>query len=53
MLQSKATLTQLIQYYHRFHKVLSHNAFKHLSARTEMFSVHYLMAEIKKNKPSF
>ena len=32
----QATLTQLIQYYHKFHKIMSHNAFKHLSVRNEM-----------------
>lgn len=32
----QATLTQLIQYYHKFHKIMSHNAFKHLSIRNEM-----------------
>lgn len=49
----QATLTQLIQYYHRFHKIMSHNSFKHLSARTEMLSIHHLMVEIKKHKPTF
>lgn len=49
----QAALTQLIQYYHRFHKIMSHNAFKHISARTEMLSIHHLMVEIKKHKPSF
>lgn len=49
----QAALTQLIQYYHRFHKIMSHNSFKHLSARTEMLSIHHLMVEIKKHKPTF
>jgi hypothetical protein len=49
----QATLTQLIQYYHRFNKVLSHNSFKHLTVRNEMLSIHNLMVEIKKLKPTF
>jgi vacuolar protein sorting-associated protein 52 len=49
----QASLTQLIQYYHRFHKVMSHNAFKHLPIRNEMLSIHHLMVEIKKHKPTF
>ncbi|CAF0734135.1 unnamed protein product [Brachionus calyciflorus] len=49
----QATLTQLIQYYHRFHKILSHNCFKYVSGRNEMLSIHHLMAEIKKHKPTF
>ena len=43
----QATLTQLIQYYHRFHKIMTHNAFKHLAVRNEMLSIHHLMVEIK------
>ena len=49
----QATLTQLIQYYHRFHKIMLHDPFKHLTARTEMLSIHILMNEIKKHKPTF
>ncbi len=32
----QATLTQLIQYYHRFHKIMTHIAFKNVTARNEM-----------------
>ena len=49
----QASLTQLIQYYHRFHKIMSHNSFKHLPVRNEMLSIHHLMVEIKKHKPTF
>jgi hypothetical protein len=49
----QASLTQLIQYYHRFHKIMSHNDFKHLACRNEMLSIHHLMVEIKKHKPTF
>jgi vacuolar protein sorting-associated protein 52 len=49
----QATLSQLIQYYHRFSKILSHNSFKHLTIRNELISTTHLMIEIKKHKPTF
>ncbi|MBN3277472.1 VPS52 protein, partial [Polyodon spathula] len=49
----QGALTQLIQYYHRFHKVLSQPAFKSLSVRSELINIHHLMVEVKKHKPNF
>jgi hypothetical protein len=49
----QASLTQLVQYYHRFQKVLSHNSFKQISAKNELLNIHHLMVEIKKHKPNF
>ncbi|XP_076353469.1 vacuolar protein sorting 52 isoform X6 [Tachypleus tridentatus] len=49
----QVALTQLIQYYHRFHKVLSHNPFKNLPIRSELINIHHLMVEVKKYKPNF
>jgi len=49
----QASLTQLLQYYRRFQNVLSHNSFRNLNAKSEMLSIHHLMVEIKKHKPTF
>nr|XP_033779875.1 vacuolar protein sorting-associated protein 52 homolog isoform X1 [Geotrypetes seraphini] len=49
----QGALTQLIQYYHRFHKVLSQAPFKHLPVRSELINIHHLMVEVKKHKPNF
>ncbi|XP_039256225.1 vacuolar protein sorting-associated protein 52 homolog [Styela clava] len=49
----QAALTQLIQYYHRFQKILSHQAFKSLPTRAEMVNIHHVMVEVKKYKPNF
>jgi hypothetical protein len=49
----QAALTQLVQYYHRFQKILAHNSFKHISARNEMLNIHHLMVEIEKYKPTY
>ncbi|XP_041480934.1 vacuolar protein sorting-associated protein 52 homolog [Lytechinus variegatus] len=49
----QGALTQLIQYYHRFQKVLSQNPFKALSVRGELINIHHLMVEVKKHKPAF
>lgn len=49
----QASLTQLVQYYYRFQTVLSHNSFKHISAKNELLNMHHLMVEIKKHKPNF
>lgn len=48
-----AALTQLIQYYHRFHKVVSLNAFKSNPARSSLINIHQFMVEIKKYKTTF
>ncbi|XP_046875160.1 vacuolar protein sorting-associated protein 52 homolog isoform X2 [Hypomesus transpacificus] len=49
----QGALTQLIQYYHGFHKVLSQPAFRSLAARSELINLHHLMVEVKKHKPNF
>nr|XP_025979347.1 vacuolar protein sorting-associated protein 52 homolog [Dromaius novaehollandiae] len=49
----QGALTQLIQYYHRFHKVLSQPPLRALPARTELINIHHLMVELKKHKPNF
>lgn len=46
-------LTQLIQYYHRFQKILAHPSFKALPTRAEMVNIHHVMVEVKKHKPNF
>jgi len=40
-------LHQLVQYYHRFHKLLTPNA------RTQLVNVHVIMVEIKKYKSAY
>lgn len=40
-------LTQLVQYYHRFQKLLTPNA------RTQLTNIHHIMVEIKKYKTGF
>lgn len=49
----QAALTQLIQYYHRFHKVLSQQPFKNMSVHSELLNIHHLMVEVKKFKTNF
>ncbi|XP_035210721.1 vacuolar protein sorting-associated protein 52 homolog isoform X2 [Stegodyphus dumicola] len=49
----QAALTQLIQYYHRFHKILSQHPFKNLPVRSELLNIHHLMVEAKKFKTNF
>ena len=49
----QAALTQLIQYYHRFQKVLSQPPFKKLTVRSEMINIHHVMVEVKKHKTTF
>ncbi|XP_064650085.1 vacuolar protein sorting-associated protein 52 homolog isoform X2 [Lineus longissimus] len=49
----QGALTQLIQYYHRFQKVLSQNPFKNMSIRSELINIHHVMVEVKKHKPNF
>lgn len=50
---SQAALTQLIQYYHRFQKVLSQAPFRSLQIRNELINIHHVMVEVKKHKPTF
>lgn len=49
----QGALTQLIQYYHRFHKVLALPPLKVLPVRSELINIHHLMVEVKKHKPNF
>ncbi|RWS07403.1 vacuolar protein sorting-associated protein 52-like protein, partial [Dinothrombium tinctorium] len=49
----QTALTQIIQYYHRFHKVVTSAPFKNGSFRSSLMNIHQLMVEIKKYKTSF
>lgn len=49
----QGALTQLIQYYHRFQKILSHPTYKALPVRAEMVNIHNVMVEVKKYKFNF
>ncbi|XP_053366646.1 vacuolar protein sorting-associated protein 52 homolog [Clarias gariepinus] len=49
----QGALTQLIQYYHSFHKILSQPTFRSLAVRSELINLHHLMVEVKKHKPNF
>lgn len=50
---AQGALTQLIQLYHRFHRVLSQPQLRALPARAELINIHHLMVELKKHKPNF
>ncbi|CAJ0946064.1 unnamed protein product [Ranitomeya imitator] len=50
---SNGALTQLIQYYHRFHKILSQPPLRNLPVCSELINLHHLMVELKKHKPNF
>lgn len=43
----QGAMTQLVQYYHRLHKILPPNA------RTQLTNIHHIMVEIKKYKPNY
>lgn len=49
----QGALTQLIQYYHSFHKILNQPTFRSLAVRSELINLHHLMVEVKKHKPNF
>ncbi|XP_038598181.1 vacuolar protein sorting-associated protein 52 homolog [Tachyglossus aculeatus] len=49
----QGALTQLIQYYHRFHRLLSQPPLRSLPARADLINIHHLMVELKKHKPNF
>ncbi|XP_033763726.1 vacuolar protein sorting-associated protein 52 homolog [Pecten maximus] len=49
----QGALTQLIQYYHRFQKVLSQGPFRNMTIRNELINIHHVMVEVKKYKPTF
>ena len=46
-------LTQFVQYYHRFHKIVSGDSSKASPNRDQLLNIHQLMVEVKKYKPSF
>ena len=47
------TLTQFVQYYHRFFKVMSHSSLSAHPDKSHLINVHHLMVEVKKYKPNF
>jgi hypothetical protein len=49
----QTALTQIIQYYHRFQKIVSQTPFKNNPVRSELINIHQLMVEIKKYKSNF
>ncbi|XP_056012755.1 vacuolar protein sorting-associated protein 52 homolog isoform X3 [Ostrea edulis] len=49
----QGALTQLIQYYHRFQKVLGQGPYKNMQIRNELINIHHVMVEVKKYKPTF
>lgn len=50
----QVALTQLIQYYHRFSKLLSMAPYSEVTAaKTELLNLHHLMVELKKYKAQF
>ncbi|XP_066919822.1 vacuolar protein sorting-associated protein 52 homolog [Clytia hemisphaerica] len=49
----QGALAQLIQYYHRFQKILSQPPFSRLACRTELINIHHVMVEVKKHKTAF
>ncbi|XP_003748088.1 vacuolar protein sorting-associated protein 52 homolog [Galendromus occidentalis] len=46
-------LKQLLQYYHRFNKVVSQPPLNALPVRSELINIHHLMVDIKKYKATF
>lgn len=49
----QGALTQLIQYYHRFQKVMSQGPFRSMQVRNELINIHHVMVEVKRYKPTF
>lgn len=47
------TLTQLVEYYHRFQKILSQHPFRNVPARADLINIHQLMVEVRRYKPAF
>merc|ERR1712012_779386 len=47
------SLTQLVQYYHRFSRVLGVPPLSQIPAAAQLINIHQLMVEVKKYKPSF
>ena len=46
-------LTSLVQYYHRFSRVLSVAPLSQVAATSQLINIHQLMVEVKKYKPNF
>ncbi|XP_065185383.1 vacuolar protein sorting-associated protein 52 homolog [Sycon ciliatum] len=50
----QAVLTQLIQYYHRFTKILSQPPFATMAGlRSQLVNIHHVMVEVKKHRTQF
>ena len=47
------SLTQLVQYYHRFSRVLGVAPLSQIPAASQLINIHQLMVEVKKYKPTF
>ena len=47
------TLTSLVQYYHRFSRVLGVAPLSQIPATSNLINIHQLMVEVKKYKPTF
>jgi len=47
------SLTLLVQYYHRFSRVLGVAPLSQIPAAAQLINIHQLMVEVKKYKPSF
>ena len=49
----QGALMQLIQYYHRFTKLLSQQPFKELGVKGDLINIHHVMVEVKKYRANF
>ena len=49
----QAALTNLIQFYHRFQKVMSLSPFRNWPIKSELINIHNIMVEVKKHKFNF
>jgi len=47
------TLTTLLQYYHRFTRLMSVAPLSQMNAASQLINIHHLMVEVKKYKPNF
>lgn len=50
---TQSTLTQVIQYYHRFDKIVSTHFKNNPEVRSELINIHQLMVDMKKYKTTF
>lgn len=46
-------LTQFVQYYHRFYKIMSMPELSACAAKHNLINIHHLIVEVKKYKPNF